>query len=402
MARLIKNNVDWVGKVDWELRMFHGEELSTHYGSTYNSYLIREEKTVLIDTVWSPFAEEFLRELAQTVDIAMIDAVVVNHAEIDHSGALKDLLALIPHVPVYCTPNGVKSLKGHFHQDWNFKPVRTGDTLDIGNGKKLVFVEAAMLHWPDTMFTYLTGDNILFSNDAFGQHLATDKIWADLVDPWILWEEDMKYYANIIAPWSKLVDAKLKELGAMNLPIDMICTSHGASWRGADVPLAIKKYAAWANAYQENRISIVYDTIWGGTRIMAEEIAKGVRLADADVTVNVMSLSKSDKNDVATEIFRSKALLVGSPSHNKCALSSVGAFLEEMRGLAFKGKKAAAFGCYGWSGEAQKRLNTTLGEIGFEMVDEGVTNLWEPDDAAMARCVAYGKQFAVKVKAAIK
>ena len=207
----------------------------------------------------------------------------------------------------------------------------------------------------------------------------------------------MKFYANIIAPWSKSVDAKLKELKALNLSIDMICPSHGACWRGADVPRAIEKYAGWANEYKENRISVVYDTIWGGTRIMAEEIAKGVRLADKDVIVNVMNLAKSDKNDVATEIFRSKAFLVGSPSHNKCALSSVGAFLEEMRGLAFKGKKAAAFGCYGWSGEAQKRLNDTLKDIGFEVVDEGIKNLWEPDAEAMATCVQYGQAFAGKV-----
>ncbi len=397
MARTIKNNVQWVGKVDWELRMFHGDELSTHYGTNYNAYLIKEEKTVLIDTVWSPFTEEFLRELAQTVDIKKIDAVVINHGEIDHTGALKDLMALIPHVPIYCTHNGVKSLKGHFHQDWNFKPVRTGDTLDIGNGKKLMFIEAAMLHWPDTMFTYMTGDNILFSTDAFGQHMATDLIWADLVDPWILWEEDMKYYANIIAPWGKSVDAKLKEIKALNLPIEMICPSHGACWRGADVPKAIERYTAWATNYKENRISVVYDTIWGGTRTMAEEIAKGIRLADPQVIVNVMNLAKSDKNDVATEVFRSKALLVGSPSHNKCALSSVGAFLEEMRGLAFKGKKAAAFGCYGWSGEAQKRLNDTLKDIGFEVVDEGIKNLWEPDGAAIAACIQYGQEFAGKV-----
>jgi flavorubredoxin len=397
MARLIKNNVHWVGKVDWELRMFHGDELSTHYGTNYNAYLIREEKTVLIDTVWSPFTEEFLRELSQTVDIQKIDAIVVNHAEIDHTGALKDLIALIPHVPVYCTHNGVKSLKGHFHQDWNFKPVRTGDTLDIGHGKKLMFIEAAMLHWPDTMFTYLTGDNILFSTDAFGQHLATDLVWADLVDPWILWEEDMKYYANIIAPWGKSVDAKLKELKTLSLPIDMICPSHGACWRGADVPKAMEKYTAWANMYQENRVAIVYDTIWGGTRVMAEEIAKGIRLADPKVVVNVMNLAKSDKNDVATEVFRSKAVLVGSPSHNKCALSSVGAFLEEMRGLSFKGKKSAAFGCYGWSGEAQKRLNDTLRDIGFEVVDEGIKNLWEPDAGAIERCIEYGKQFIGKI-----
>ena len=231
MARRVKNNVYWVGKVDWDLRKFHGDELSTHHGTNYNAYLIKEEKTILIDTVWEPFAEEFLRELPRDADIQKIDALIVNHAEIDHSGAIRGLLEMRPDLPVYCTPNGVKSLKGHFHKDWNFKVVRTGDTLDIGNGKQLIFLEAPMMHWPDTMFTYMTGDNILFSNDAFGQHLATDKIFADLVDPCVLWEEAMKYYANIIAPWSKLVDSKLKEFKALKWPVDMICTAHGASWR---------------------------------------------------------------------------------------------------------------------------------------------------------------------------
>lgn len=396
MAKHIKGNVYSVGKVDWELRKFHGNELSTHHGSTYNSYLIKEEKTILIDTVWEPFATEFLNELPKDVDIRKIDAIVVNHGEIDHSGAMIELMRMIPDVPIYCTPNGVKSLKGHFHKDWNFKPVRTGDKLDIGNGKHLMFIEAPMLHWPDTMFTYLSGDNILFSNDAFGQHLATDKVWADLVDPCVLHYEMMKYYANIIAPWGKSVDSKVKELKGLNLPIEMIMTSHGASWR-KDIPKVIDTYAAWANEYKENRVTIVYDTIWGGTRIMAESIAKGIREADKDVTIDVLNLSKSDKNDVATEIFRSKAILVGSPSHNKCLLTSVAGVLEELRGLAFKGKKAASFGCYGWSGEGQKRLNGILKDAGYELVDEGVTNLWEPDEAAVQRCIDYGKAFAAKV-----
>jgi flavorubredoxin len=335
-------------------------------------------------------------ELPKDVDIKKIDAVVVNHGEIDHSGAMIELMRMIPDVPIYCTPNGVKSLKGHFHRDWNFKPVRTGDKLDIGNGKHLMFIEAPMLHWPDTMFTYLSGDNILFTNDGFGQHLATDKVWADLVDPCVLEYEMMKYYANIIAPWSKNVDAKIKELKGLNLPIEMIMTSHGASWR-KDLDKVIGKYAAWANEYKENRITIIYDTIWGGTRIMAESIAKGIREADKDVTIDVLNLSKSDKNDVATEIFRSKAILVGSPSHNKCLLTSVAGVLEELRGLAFKGKKAASFGCYGWSGEGQKRLNGILKDAGYELVDEGVTNLWEPDEAAVQRCIDYGKAFAAKV-----
>ncbi|MBF0619720.1 MAG: MBL fold metallo-hydrolase [Candidatus Omnitrophica bacterium] len=397
MTKKIKNNVYYTGKVDWELREFHGGALSTHHGSTYNSYLVKEEKTVLIDTVWSPFSDEFLRELSASKDIPKIDAIVINHAEIDHSGALAGLMKLIPNLPIYCTPNGVKSIKGHFHQDWNFKPVRTGDTLDIGNGKKLLFIEAAMLHWPDTMFTYLTGDNILFSNDAFGQHLATDKIFADLLDPCVVWEEDIKYYANIIAPYGKQVDGKIKEIFAMNLPIDMILTSHGACWRGADVEKAIGKYLQWANDYKENRITILYDTIWGGTRIMAEEIAKGIRMADSDVIVNVLSLAKSDKNDVVTEVFRSKAILIGSPSHNKCVLPPVAAMIEELTGLAFRGKKAAAFGCYGWSGEAQKRLSTMIQNAGYTLVDEGIKVSWEPDQDAIAQCLEYGKQFAKKV-----
>lgn len=396
MAQKIKNNVYWMGKVDWQLRRFHGDEYSTNHGSTYNSYLIKEEKSILIDTVWAPYSEEFLRELPKEIDLKKIDAVVCNHAEVDHSGAMADLMSRIPDVPVYCTHNGIKSLKGHYHKDWNFKPVRTGETLDIGNGKKLIFIEAAMLHWPDTMFTYLTGDNILFSNDAFGQHYATDRIFADLTDQATLWEEEIKYYANIIAPWSKLVDAKLKEIRKMNLPIEMICTSHGASWRG-NIGEIFDKYEAWANGYKENRICIIYDSMWGGTRAMGEAIAKGIRQADDKVEISVHSLSKSDKNDVMTDIFRSKAVLVGSPSHNKCMLSTVAATLEEMRGLAFKGKKAAVFGCYGWSGEAQARMGAILKEIGYEVVDDGIRNVWEPDGPMLDMCIEYGKAFANKV-----
>ncbi|MBN1141613.1 MAG: MBL fold metallo-hydrolase, partial [Deltaproteobacteria bacterium] len=171
MPFTIKNNVSWVGKIDWELRKFHGNELSTHRGSSYNSYLIREQKTVLIDTVWGPFGKEFVDNLAQRIDLEKIDFVVACHGETDHSGALPMLMHRIPETPIYCTANGVKSLKGQYHKDWNFKVVKTGDRLDLG-GKELVFIEAPMLHWPDSMFCYLTGDNILFSNDAFGQHYA--------------------------------------------------------------------------------------------------------------------------------------------------------------------------------------------------------------------------------------
>ena len=196
MKKHVKNNVCWVGKVDWELRMFHGNEFSTHRGSTYNSYLIQEEKTVLIDTVWAPFAEEFVENLAGEIDLQKIDFIIANHGEVDHSGALPALMKRIPDKPIYCTANAVKSLKGQYHQDWNFQVVKTGDKIDVGNDKALVFVEMPMLHWPDSMATYLTGDNILCSNDAFGQHLATEKLYNDQVDQCELYEESIKYFAT--------------------------------------------------------------------------------------------------------------------------------------------------------------------------------------------------------------
>ena len=222
----ITQNITWVGKVDWELRTFHGEEYSTHRGTSYNSYLVRDEKTVLIETVWAPFAREFVENLQKEIDLAKIDYIIANHGEVDHSGALPELMRLIPETPIYCTANAVKSLKGQYHQDWNFKTVKTGDRLSIGT-KELIFIEAPMLHWPDSMFCYLTGDNILFSSDAFGQHDATELLYNDLVDQAELYQECMKYYANILTPFSAFVAKKIKEVVALGLPLDMICTSHG-------------------------------------------------------------------------------------------------------------------------------------------------------------------------------
>src|SRR5665647_1461999 len=200
----INDNVTYVGKIDWELRKFHGEELSTFKGSSYNSYLIRDEKIALIDTVWSPFDKEFIAKLSSEIDLNKIDYVIANHAEPDHSGSLQALMEIIPDKPIYCTQNGVRSLKGHYHKDWNFIPVKTGDKISLGK-KELIFIEAKMLHWPDSMFCYLTGDNILFSNDAFGQHYASEYMFNDLVDQSELMAECIKYYANILTPFSELV-----------------------------------------------------------------------------------------------------------------------------------------------------------------------------------------------------
>jgi anaerobic nitric oxide reductase flavorubredoxin len=391
----VKNNVFWVGKIDWELRKFHGNELSTHRGSTYNSYLVKEEKTALIDTVWGSFAKEFVNNLAMEIDLKKIDYVIANHGETDHSGALPELMRHIPNTPVYCTANAVKSLKGHYHEDWDFKVVKTGDRLSLGK-KELIFIEAPMLHWPDSMFCYLTGDNILFSNDAFGEHYASEFMFNDLVDQSELMSEAMKYYANILTPFSALVEKKITQVLALNLPVDMICTSHGVIWRDNPKQI-IETYLKWANNYKENQITILYDTMWSGTRVMAEHIAKGIVHTDKTVTVKLINIGQSDKNDAMTEIFKSKAILVGSPTINNGILTAIAALLEEVKGMKFKGKKAAAFGCYGWSGESVPIIYEQLKKAGFSMVDDGLKLLWNPDEPGRNACVEYGRNFVRKL-----
>ena len=250
-----------------------------------------------------------------------------------------------------------------------------------------------MLHWPDSMFCYLTGDNILFSNDAFGQHYASEYMFNDLVDQNELFNECIKYYANILTPFSPMVIKKIKEVLSFNLPLDIICTSHGIIWRDKPEQI-VEKYLNWADNYQENQITIVYDTMWNGTRVMAEKIASGISDSDKEVTVKLFNLAKTDKNDVITEIFKSKAILVGSPTINRGILVSVAGILEEIKGLKFKNKKAAAFGCYGWSGESTKIISENLESAGFELVDNGIRVMWNPDNESITKCIEYGKKLA--------
>jgi flavorubredoxin len=384
----INKNVTWMGKVDWEIRSFHGEEYSTYRGTTYNSYLVKDNKVALIDTVWSPFSKEYINNLKKELDLSNIDYVIANHAEIDHSGALPELMQKIPDKPIYCTKNGLKSFKGHYHKNWNFKVVKTGDKISLGE-KDLIFIEARMLHWPDSMFCYLTGDNILFSNDAFGQHYATELLYNDLVDTEELYQEAIKYYANILTPFSKLVQDKINELLKLKLPVDMICPSHGVVWRKEPLQI-VNKYLQWAKDYQVDQITIIYDTMWDGTRKIAEAIAEGIKGADKKTTVKLFNSARSDKNTIITEVFKSKTVLVGSPTINKGILSSLSAILEQIKGLSFKNKKAVSFGCYGWSGEGIKVITEGLREAGFEIINEGLKVLWNPDDEAIAECIKFG------------
>lgn len=383
MKKLVKNNVYWVGKTDWELESFHGADYTINHGSSQNSYLILEEKTVLVDTVWMPHAAEFVANLASEVNLDQIDFLVINHGEVDHSGALPALMEKIPNTPIYCTASAIKSLTGQYHHpEWNFHVVKTGDSVDIGYGKKLVFVEMKMLHWPDSMATYLTGDNVLFSNDAFGQHYAVEELFNDAADTCLLWAEAQKYYANILTPFSLLVKRKIEEILALNLAIDLIAPSHGAIWR--EDPLRIvEKYYEWSKDYQEDQITIVYDTMWDGTMRLAHRIGKEISQKSPATKVKIFNISKTNKNDIMTEVFQSKAIAVGSPTVGSNILSSVGGWLDFLKELKFKNKKAAVFGCYGWSGESTKVLRERLTDAGFSVVAPELKWNWTPVEAEL-------------------
>ncbi|MBR1692223.1 MAG: flavodoxin domain-containing protein [Lachnospiraceae bacterium] len=388
MKRQVKGNVSWVGYIDWELESFHGDDYSIMNGSSQNAYLIEEEKTVLIDTVWLPHRFEFVENLKKEIDLHKIDFIIANHGECDHSGSLTSLMEEIPDTPIYCTANAVRSIEGQYgKRGWDFHVVKTGDSIEIGNGKKLIFVEMPMLHWPDSMATYLTEDNILFSNDAFGQHYAVEELFNDKANPCLLEKEALKYFVNILNPFAPILKKKLTEIEKLDLPIEMIAPSHGAIWRENPMQI-VEKYALWADAYQEDQITIAYDTMWEGTAKIAHKIAEEIHKASPDTVVKVFHIAKADKNEVMTEVFKSKAIIVGSPTVCNSILSSVAGWLEFLKQLRFKNKKAAAFGCYGWSGESVKVLQQKLGEAGFAVIDENVKSLWNPGDEDYANIPA--------------
>ena len=392
MGKKLTDRVTWVGKVDWELKTFHGDELSTNRGSSYNSYLIRDKKNVLIDTSWLPYSREFVKNLKQEIDLKDIDYIVMCHNEIDHSGALVDLMREIPDTPIYCTAKGEAIIRGHYHRDWNFVNVKTGDKLDLGD-TTLTFIEATMLHWPDTMFCYLSDEEILFSNDGFGQHFATESLYDDQVCMAEVMQEAEKYYANILAPFSPLCNRKVKEIMGMNLPVKMICPSHGIIWRN-NPGLIIEKYLQWSDAYQEDQVTIIYDTMWQSTRLMAQAIADGIREQSPTTTVKIYNAALSDKNDILTEVFHSRAVLVGSPTINNGYSYAIAGILEMIKGLKLKKKKGAAFGSYGWSGEGIKLITEHLKAAGIEVVNDGIRTLWVPDQDALEQSRQFGRDFA--------
>jgi flavorubredoxin len=382
-------NLFWVGAVDWNARQFHGPSYSIHRGTTYNSYLIRDEKLTLVDGVHAPFTDELVANIREIADPAAIDHVVVNHIENDHSGALPALMGLAPRAGVYCTQMARDGLQRMYPGQWDFHIVKTGDTLNIGRCT-LTFLEAPMLHWPDTMFTYVAEHALLLPNDAFGQHLASAARFDDEVDQSVLMDEAAKYYGNILLPFSGLVLRKLAEVAAMNIPVRMIAPSHGVIWR-ADPGKILTAYRNWAESSGGAAVGIVYDTMYNSTEKMAYAVLNGVMASGAAVRF-FGRLSQHDHSDLIRDLLSVKALIVGSPTLHRDYLPTMATLLDEIRNLKPRNKIGAAFGSYGWSGEGVRNLETRLREAGIDLVEQGIRVKYQATEQELAQCFALGRK----------
>jgi len=389
----VLENVFWVGAVDWNVRNFHGFTYSTHRGTTYNAYLIVDEKTALIDSVYGPFASEMIERIKAVVDPSKIDYIVANHVETDHSGAISEILKLAPKAKLLGTARCKEGLQKHYFGNWNFQVVKTGDEVKLGK-RTLRFIEAPMLHWPDSMFTYVEKDALLLPNDAFGQHLATSKRFDDEVDEKMLMDEAAKYYANILWPFNQLILRKIDEIQKMGLKINMIAPSHGIVWRSKPGKI-VEAYVRWSKGEAKRRILVVYDTMWNSTEKMAKAMIEGI--SSEGVETMLFRLPFSDRGDILKELLDAKGILIGSSTINNGVLPTVAPFLEELQGLRPKNKVAAAFGSYGWGGGAVKTIEEKLKNAGIEIVAPALTVKWVPDANEIQKCFEFGKEFAKKV-----
>ncbi|MDY6863712.1 MAG: flavodoxin domain-containing protein [Thermodesulfobacteriota bacterium] len=382
----IAKGIYCLSAIDWNLRDFHG--YATHQGTTYNSYLILDEKIVVIDTVKKEFADEFIECITKIVDPKKIDYVVSNHTEMDHSGGLPRLMHKIGEdKPLFCSAMGHKNLSAHFHQNWNFKEVENGGELSLGR-RTLSFLETRMLHWPDSMFTYLKEDNILFSSDAFGQHYAGLERFDDEIGEAIM-PHALKYFANILLLYSKLILQLVEKVTKIGLAIDIICPDHGIIWR-KDPSRIINAYVEWSNQKPKKKAVIAYDTMWHSTEKMAGAIVEG--LGDEGMDSRLMHLRSFHRSDIITEIIDAGAVIVGSPTLNNGLFPTVSDFLTYMKGLKPNKKIAASFGSYGWSGEAVKLINKELEDMKFEIIDSGIKVLYVPDSKSLEPCYQLGRK----------
>ncbi len=391
---VLKEGVNWVGVVDWNIRDFHG--YVTSRGTTYNAYLIRDEKIALVDTVKCAFADELVQNVEELMSLEKIDYIIVNHVEMDHSGSLPHIAKLAKNAKIIASERGKDALIEHFGHDFDrVETVKTGDELKLGK-RTLRFIETPMLHWPDSMFTYMVEDKILFSNDAFGEHFASSERFDDEVDQQRLWEEAATYYANILMLFAPLITRKIQEVVQMGIPIDIIAPDHGVIWR-KDPSKIIKAYLQWSADNAQQRAIIVFDTMWGSTDAMARAIEAGI--ASQGVEVRVFKLRNRENTDIVAEILDAKAVVMGSPTMNNQMFPTVGGFLTYITGLKPKGKVWGFFGSFGWGGGAVKGMVEMAKKAGFDVYEPTVEVKYVPDEEDLKKCFNFGVQIAHKIKA---
>jgi flavorubredoxin len=388
----IAKNIYDVGVIDWNIRDFHG--YSTYQGTSYNAFLIVDEKIVLIDTVKKEFSDQLLENIAKILDPKKIDYVISNHTEMDHSGSLPRVMHKIGEdKPLYCSKMGLKNLSRHFPQNWNYHGIANGETLSVGK-RTLTFLETRMLHWPDSMFTYVKEDKILFSSDAFGQHYAGHEKFDDQIGDSIM-PHAKKYFANILLLYSPLILKLLENVAELGLEIDMICPDHGIIWR-KDPGRIINAYAKWSSQEPEQKAVVVYDTMWHSTETMAEEIVQGI--VEEGVIARPMHIRSSHRSEIMTEVLDAAAVIVGSPTINNQLFPTVSDFLTYMKGLKPKNKIGAAFGSYGWSGESVTLINQELEAMKFDIIDPGVKIQYVPDQDGKNACLELGRKIGQAIK----
>jgi len=390
----LAENIYWVGAVDWNIRDFHG--YSTNRGTTYNAYLIVDEKVTLIDTVKKPYKSELMHRIHNIIDPEKIDYIVVNHVEMDHSGSLPEVIKAINPEKVICSKMGHKALLQHFHQpDWPYHVVASNEEISLGQ-RTLSFLETRMLHWPDSMFTYVKEDEILFTSDAFGEHLATSERFDDEVNQDVLMHEATKYYANILTPYSPLIQKLLAKVQEMKLPIKMLAPDHGVIWRSNPGKI-IDAYSRWSAHQTNGKALVIYDTMWESTRKMAKAVTEGLHMEG--VEYKLIDLSVNHRSDVLTDVLEASAIVLGSPTLNNGMLPRMADLLMYMRGLRHTNKIGAAFGSYGWSGEAVRMMNEILAEMRITVCHEGIKAQYVPDHDQLKACVELGRTVGVKIKA---
>lgn len=374
----IKKGIYWVGVKDWNLREFHG--YTTSRGSTYNAYLIIDDKVTLIDGVKAPFTDLFMQRISSVIDPAKIDVVVCNHVEMDHSGALPAIMEKAKNATLYCPPAGERGLKMHYDTTgWKMQIVKTGDTLNIGK-HTLTFVQMPMVHWPDSMMTYVADEKLLFPNDGFGQHYASDELFDDEnLD--IIMDEAKKYYGNIVWPYGAQVQKVLET--AATLDIEMIAPSHGVIWR-KHIPEIVEKYKLWSSYGSiADKAVVVYDSMWGSTEQMAREVAAA--WGEKGLRVTLCSLKYSNISDAINDIVETKYVALGSPTLNSGILPTMGAFLTYLKGLAPKNKVGFCFGSYGWKKDAQDEMQGILADLGWELPEPIMTINWRPTPEGLSQ-----------------